>query len=73
MIRGGAILLLLLMTFLSGVTQEYLPNPSFEGSIGQAGTPPDWDSCYTASTPNVQPVYMEYIILLQMGKPTLDY
>ena len=55
MIKRGAYLLLFLMTFLYGFSQEYLLNPSFEGSIGQAGTPPYWDSCYTASTPNVQP------------------
>lgn len=55
MIRGCAILLLFLGLFLPGISQEYIPNPSFEGAIGQAGTPPDWDSCYTASTPNVQP------------------
>ncbi len=53
--KRGFHLFLLFITFLPGFSQQYLLNPSFEGTIGQSGTPPYWDSCFTASTPNVQP------------------
>jgi len=46
-------ILFLLVSF--PVFSQYLPNPSFEGTILMIGPPPEWDICIDGSTPNVQP------------------
>ena len=53
--RRGLLLLLLLMIFLPGISQQYMLNPSFEGEILMIGPPPEWAICINGSTPNVQP------------------
>jgi len=60
--RIGFLAILFLISILHGISQDYLLNPSFEGTLMQMGCPPDWDTCSSVSTPNVQPglygVYM---------------